>query len=364
MKKDSIIMDTLILKKLTKLISLFVATTVGEESDKIIYLTFANGKCNLYVENQFSSFDYFFDAQTGDINKTIILDAKTFCEIVKNSSGNIRLSIDDNYAHFSFLKSNYKLPLIKGSLSKLVRKEDFLSVDLDIEWLNYKIGCVSQCLAKDDMTPALENIYFYDDLLVATDSVYGAVSRYKAISKMNGNTLNKLAIGIIAALPVGKIKAGFANGIFVGQSDDLYFQVSCDSVEYPIEAMSPIIDKVESITKSKVALTFSPVEIEAAINRLCYFVDKDSPFVRLTVDKGESCINLAVNNHDYQGKETVSISIDHVPDDYSFLLDGKALARTLKALSGGECHLFANGTNDVQYITDFETYIFFFGTDK
>ena len=44
--------------------------------------------------------------------------------------------------------------------------------------------------------------------------------------------------------------------------------------------------------------------------------------------------------------------------------EAEALAKTLKALGGGECHLFSDGNNGVQYLTDFETYIFFFGTDK
>ena len=364
MKEKSIIVDSVILKKLIKMVSLFMLSTVGENSDKVVYLQFANKKCNLYLENQFSSFDYYFDVQMDEIEQTIILDAKTFCEIVKNSNGNIILDIATDYANFKFGKSQYKIPLLKERLNKIDRKKDFLSIDLDIEWLNYKISCVSQCLAKDDMVPALEHVYFYDDLIVATDSIYGAVSRYKTISKFNGHTLSKNALSLISALPIGKIKAGFSDNIFVGETDNMYIQISCDGVEYPISQISSIIDKVDNITKSKVSLTFSPVEIEEAINRLCYFVDKDTPFIRMTVNKEDNVIDLFVNNHDSQGHEMVSISVDKMIADYSIMLDGKALAKTLKALGGGECHLFSDGNNGVQYLTDFETYIFFFGTDK
>lgn len=358
-----IIIDANILKKLSKMILLFANTTVGEETDKLVYLHFANNQCNLYLENQFGVFDYTFNVTMADFDKTVILDAKTFVEVVKNGNENIKLILNDNYTIFVFGKSKYKIPVIKGVLNKIEEKDGFISVELDVQWLNYKIGCVAQCLAKDDLAPALENIYIYDNMLLATDSTFGAVAKFKDIKKLNGNILNKMAIGVLAALPETKISIGFKNGILIGKGPQTSFQISCDGIEYPIDKIASIVDAVTGLSKSKVAITFSPVDIEQSINRLCYFVDKDSPFVRMTILANENSVHLGINNHDYEGNEYVPIMIERMVDNYSFSFDGKALAKTLKALNG-ECHLFSNGNNDIQYITDLETYIFFFGSNK
>lgn len=297
-----------------------------------------------------------------------IVVGKVFLDIVKNSTGTLELIYAESSLVVKFGRARYTIPIQENADFDDAMNISFQASaynSFDLERLKYKIGCISQSLAKDDMVASLKNIYIYGEYLVASDGVFGSITKYPSVSKLDKNSFNPFFTNIITSLQTDNIgicfdeervyATAYKSGVYT-----MCFIISSDAGVYPITRISPIIKAYESVRKTgKIAAIFSPVNTAAAISRLQIFCTDDSPAIQISIDVKAGIVKMMSGTDVYVGNEEIPVEIEH-GDDYSVVIDGKALAKALKVLNG-DCCLCGKSEKDIQYVSDAETMIFFYG---
>jgi hypothetical protein len=371
----------LALKNAIKMLSMFVSNADKPEHKKVsIYYNAGQGRLELKAGSNIGIARVCVNnckasEVTGDL---YIVDAEQFFNIVKGIYSDVTISVDEKIMKLKFGKSVYKIPIMSDELSasfvELFNKErsmDFKpTVILDAERMQHKIKCISHCISTDDALVELSAICVDGDNMLASDSVVGGITKYDGLQPISGNLISRFPITFVDTLNVDKIGIKYTKEAMLVSAERPEYSVSAmfalQSNNFPLGSIKPIVADSAGINgvtgDSEIHAVFSPTALSDAIARLCVLADDNVQGITMSFDAKENDFcELTIDNHSFTGYEKVHVVYNTAPKaPYSVKVDGKQLLKSLKVMNG-DCYFSAKNADDVQFLSDVDTTIFFYG---
>ena len=355
------------LQQASKLIMPIVNINNSNVALRYLKITRNENKIEIKGYNDFIFASVFLNAYDIEGNDTCYVFAKTFFDLSKTFFGTLDIVASKEFFQIKSSKSKYKINILDENvfLETVPVEEDYYNrkfeSSINLNELKTSIQSVYHCLSNDDSQMALQHVYFNKEVIIACDSIRGAIIRNDIAALDNILIHRKIIDCIMNINDSNNISFVIDNNILYGKTSNFMFSASLSGVKYPTK---DILDIYEYYLKNEKKIKYNfPIKISGiteALSRILFLTDKETNSVKIVFSK--DVISIVVEGNNY-GEEIINLPLDIKDEMITLNVDAKNLREALSHTMG-EVLWRTDGSKDIQYIVDSDVIQFFFGLEE